>query len=214
MVLMTNTTKIFILGLPRTATTSACVAMLELGFNVAHTCYTTSCLTQADVIADTPIFSEYEKLDKQFAHCKFIYLKRDLKTWLPSIKQLLLRMHKNINRSDGGFNPIIKQCYSKVFCPFTLDNIKNDEFLTQCYEKHQQQIVAYFKDRPADLLSIDIAAPCSYQQLTDFIGIKNVKGRGFQKINIGGKVTAWKDIKHPNKIESTRKGRIDKNLLS
>ena len=48
--------KIFIIGLPRTGTTSVCVAMLELGFYVAHTAYTDRSFTEAQVIADTPIF--------------------------------------------------------------------------------------------------------------------------------------------------------------
>ena len=34
----------------------------------------------------------------------------------------------------------------------------------------------------------------------------------FEKMNMGGKVTAWNDIKHPLKVESTAKGRIDKLL--
>ena len=34
----------------------------------------------------------------------------------------------------------------------------------------------------------------------------------FEKMNIGGKVTAWNAIKHPLKVASTANGKIDKYL--
>jgi len=60
-----NKDKIWIIGLPRTATTSVCVAMLDLGYKTAHTSYTKTCFKHAQVIADTPIFCDYQQLDKQ-----------------------------------------------------------------------------------------------------------------------------------------------------
>ncbi|MEM7388342.1 MAG: sulfotransferase, partial [Pseudomonadota bacterium] len=46
--------KIFIIGLPRTGTTSICNSFLQLGYKTAHTAYTQQAITTADVIADTP----------------------------------------------------------------------------------------------------------------------------------------------------------------
>ncbi len=211
MTIMT-TQKIFILGLPRTSTTSICLAMLDMGYTVAHTCYTQKCLTDAEVIADTPVFNDYQLLDKAFEGSKFINLERQLDLWVPSIKQLLQRMHTNVIRKDGGFNPHIKRCFSEKFAPFTLDNINNDDFLKQCYNQHQSQINHYFKNRSDDLLSIDISKPDSYQRLLSFLQ-KDLPVKGFEKINIAGKVRAWKDINHRLKIEGTRNGRIDKNIF-
>jgi hypothetical protein len=59
---MTNE-KIFIIGLPRSGTTSICSVMLELGYSVAHTAYTQKTFDNAQVIADTPIFADYKQLD-------------------------------------------------------------------------------------------------------------------------------------------------------
>ena len=100
--------KIFIIGLPRTGTTSVCHAFLEFGIPTAHTAYTNNCFDNAHAIADTPIFNDYKALDKYYPDAKFIYLERELNVWLPSIKQLLLRMHTNLTRTDGGFNIHIK----------------------------------------------------------------------------------------------------------
>lgn len=217
---LSNNQKIFIIGLPRTATTSVCLAMLELGLKTAHTAYTHKTMAQAQVIADTPIFCDYQQLDKTYDNAKFIYLTRDLSLWLPSIKQLLQRMATNLLRTDGGFNPTIKRCYQQVFSPFTEKNINQDEFLTQCYQHHQQEILHYFKNREHDLLSIEVSDKNSYCALVEFL-IKNnfisstdtpklsFEHASFEHINRGGKVTAWNKIKHPLKIESTHKGRVD-----
>lgn len=206
--------KIFIIGLPRTATTSVCLAMLGLGFKTAHNAYTQYTFNEAQVLGDTPIFCDYQGLDTNFPNSKFIYLTRQAASWLPSIKQLLQRMIVNLQRSDGGFNPHLKRCYHEVFSPLTADNIAQDDFLLQCYQRHQQAVLQYFQNRKSDLLTIDVSEPQSYQQLLTFLSIEPSQGRvnGFEKINLGGKVKAWQDINNVLKIESTHKGRIDKVL--
>lgn len=209
-----STEKIFIIGLPRTATTSVCLAMLEQGFKTAHNAYTQDSFSQAQVLADTPIFCDYRTLDKDFPNSQFIHLTRAPELWLPSIKQLLQRMLVNLQRTDGGFNPHIKRCYSEVFSPLTEDNIISDEFLQDCYTRHQQGITEHFKDRPQDLLTIDVSDEESYFALLSFLNIDKEKARegGFKQINIGGKVRAWQHLNNPLKVESTNKGRIDKVL--
>lgn len=207
---MNFTDKIFIIGLPRTGTTSVCAAMLELGFTVAHTAYTDRTFEQAQVIADTPIFCDYQQLDKTYPNAKFIHLERSLTHWLPSIAQLLARMHINLVRDDGGFNPIIKRCYQEIFAPYSFDNIANVEFLTQCYQRHKIQVENYFSNRPSDYLSIDISDKQNYLKLLKFLDMSasSAVNVGFERLNVGGKVTAWKDIKNKNKVESTNKGRV------
>lgn len=206
--------KIFIIGLPRTATTSVCLAMLGLGFKTAHNAYTQHAFSEAQVLADTPIFCDYQKLDEHFPNSKFIYLTRNSTDWLPSIKQLLQRMIVNLQRTDGGFNPHLKRCYNEVFHPLTDVNIAQNDFLLQCYQRHQTGILSYFQERNGDLLTIDVSDQSSYHQLLAFLDIAPEKARacGFERINIGGKVKAWQDINNILKIESTNKGRIDKVL--
>jgi hypothetical protein len=204
--------KIFIIGLPRTGTTSMCAAMLELGFYVAHTAYTERSFSEAQVIADTPIFCDYQHLDKAYPNAKFIYLSRSMNKWLPSIQQLLARMHHNLIRGDGGFNPIIKRCYQDIFSPYSLTNINDHDFLAKCYQQHKAQVQQYFQDRESDLLSIDISDSQSYAELLNFLNFdkNSAFNYGFEKLNVGGKVTAWKDIKSTLKVDSTNKGRITK----
>lgn len=203
--------KLFIIGLPRTGTTSVCHALLQFGYATAHTAYTDNCFENAMAIADTPIFNDYQTLDKHYPGSKFLYLMREKNVWLPSIRQLLTRMHTNLTRQDGGFNIHIKRCYLSIFKDLSLSNIGDDNYLSDCYDKHFETALSYFENRPNDFLAIDIAKQNSYNLLCQFLN-KDSDKRAFEKMNIGGKVTAWNDIKHPLKIDSTAKGRIDKNL--
>jgi len=203
--------KIFVIGLPRTATTSLCQATLDLGFSTAHTAYTNQTFNNAQVIADTPIYCDYPYFDQQYPNAKFIYLTRSVPLWLPSIRQLLERMYHNLQRSDGGSNPMLRHCFNHIFSPLTLANIASDKFLEHCYMRHQAQVMAYFETRAHDLLTIDVAHPESYQKLCHFLQVTSTI-TGFEHINQGGKITAWKHIKSALKIESTNKGKIERQL--
>ncbi len=204
--------KIFIIGLPRTATSSVCLAMLKLGFKTAHTAYTQNTFEQAQVIGDAPVFCDYQLLDKKYPNSKFIYLTRDPNLWVPSIKQLLQRMFVNLDRTDGGSNPIMRRCFKTTFSPFLLENILQDSFLLSCYLKHKKQVEQYFIHRQDDFLAIDVSDKYSHQRLRKFLTLESTSAKGFDKINVGRKVTAWLGVKHPLKIESTNKGRIDKHI--
>ena len=189
--------------------------MLNLGFTTAHTAYTHKTMEQAQVIADTPVFCDYQALDKAYPNAKFIYLTRKAELWIPSIKQLLQRMYTNLQRTDGGFNPVLKRCYNKIFSELTEENIKQDQFLLACYQRHFQGVKDFFKGREQDLLIIDVSEANSYCALVEFLALKEsdkpiASQQNFEHINKGGKVTAWKKVKHPLKIEATIRGRVDK----
>lgn len=208
---MKQLAKVFVLGLPRTGTTSICSTLLSLNYHVAHTAYTQTTFDKANALADTPIFNDYKALYHHYPNSQFIYLTREADKWIPSIKQLLLRMYHNVVRDDGGFNPIIKRCYTEIFSPFTLENIHNDEFLLQCYNKHKAAVIEFFKQENKQVLFINISKACDYQKLLSFLdkstSSDDTSNAKFPLLNQGGKVTAWKDLKHPNKVDSTKNGR-------
>jgi hypothetical protein len=120
----------------------------------------------------------------------------------------------NLQRGDGGFNPHLKRCYSEVFAPLSATNIAEDDFLLSCYQKHQQGVFDYFRQREQDLLTLDVSNEHSYQALLTFLNTEQLdeNKRDFKQINIGGKVKAWQAINNKLKIESTNKGKIDKVL--
>lgn len=197
------TTKIFIIGLPRTGTTSISVAMLDAGFKVAHTAFTQQCFVLADVITDAPCFSDFEQLDKLFPNSKFVYLERSLSQWLPSMQRLLVKMSPQLTEK-GSFSPVLKRSFNETF-DLMNEGLMTDEHLTQCYLAHQQHVMHYFKDRN-DLLSIDISVENSYQRLCEFLSIPFSEGKGFPHLNVGNQVSKWKQVKHDNKVSSFSAG--------
>lgn len=196
--------KLFVIGLPRTGTTSVCAALLDEGFKVAHTAFSKHSFTLADVVADTPCYCDFQQLDGLFPGSKFINLERDMDSWLPSIQMLLKKISPYI-QTDGKFNPILKRCYNQTFALSDTQGLPSEEQLKTCYTKHQQQIIQYFENRK-DCISINISESNSYQQMLDFLGIEATNNKQFPHLNQGRMITEWKDLKHPNKINSDAYG--------
>ena len=136
--------KTFVIGLPRTATTSVCIAALELGFKTAHTAYTNQCFEQADFIADTPCFAYYQQLSQYYPNSRFILLERNTHEWLRSIERLLERMAAKLFAQSGGFAPLLKSSYQKVFPGINANLVNDHGFLAQCYEQHHSQVTQFF----------------------------------------------------------------------
>jgi hypothetical protein len=198
--------KLFIIGLPRTGTTSISVALLDYGFKVAHTAYTKRAFELADVVSDAPCFADYKELDQLFPDSKFVYLDRALEHWGPSMQMLLNKMLPELAPKSGYLNPVLKRCINKTFAPLTTDNPLDTGHLERCYLAHQQEVFRYFSSRN-DLLKIDISHSASLQKLLAFLGINSEGTREFPHLNIGKLVDNWKEYKHPNKVNSLSAGK-------
>ena len=196
--------KLFVIGLPRTGTTSLSVALLEHGYKVAHTAFTQRSFELAEVIADTPCYCDYPQLDALFPNSKFVYLNRGVDSWLPSIRMLLNKMAPNL-QPEGRFNPTMKRCFNDTFELNKTTDLLSDSHLSHCYQQHQHKLLDYFSNRD-DLLSIPIHQSGSLSTLLNFIGKDTAHKLDFPHLNAGNMVTTWKDIKHPNKISSNASG--------
>lgn len=197
--------KIFIIGLPRTGTTSISVAMLALGFKVAHTAFTKQAFELADVISDAPCFADYQQLDTLFPGSKFIYLQRDLSLWVPSMQRLLIKMAPHLLAKTGHFSPVLKRAFTVSFG----ENHPlrgSEEHLTHCYLKHQEQVQRYFEQRD-NLLCIDLSDQNSYSEMCAFLSLADENNDKFPHLNRGVQVANWKAYKHTNKINSFSAGK-------
>jgi hypothetical protein len=198
--------KLFIIGLPRTGTTSISVALLDYGFKVAHTAYTKRAFELADAISDAPCFADYKELDKLFPNSKFVYLDRAMEHWVPSMQMLLNKMLPELAPKSGYLNPVLKRCINKTFAPLTTGNPLDKQYLENCYRAHQQEVFQYFSTRD-DLLTIDISQQNSLQKLLGFLGIAAKTMENFPHLNIGKQVDNWKEFKHPNKVNALSAGK-------
>lgn len=198
--------KIFIIGLPRTGTTSISVALLDYGFKVAHTAYTKRAFELADVVSDAPCFCDYKELDQLFPGSKFVYLDRALERWVPSMQMLLGKMLPELAPKTGYLNPILKRAINQTFAALTTTEPLRREHLEACYITHRQQVMEFFAQRD-NFLSIDISDGNSLKKLLCFLGIDSPNAETFPHLNTGKQVDNWKAIKHPNKINSLSAGK-------
>ncbi|WP_299568672.1 sulfotransferase family protein [uncultured Shewanella sp.] len=202
--------KVFIIGLPRTGTTSVSVALLEHGFKVAHIGLTKRAFEVADVVSDVPCFCDYPQLDKIFPDAKFVYIDRPVESWVSSIQMLLTKMAPNLADKTGTFHPILKRCFKEIFGDLTADDLLDEARLRQCYFSHQQAVLSYFAGRD-DLLTIKLNEPNSLRTLLQFIGVSddkiNLHGtKDFPVLNVGTHVASWGEYKHPNKVNTNLAG--------
>ena len=203
--------KIFIIGLPRTGTTSISVAMLEAGFKVAHTAFSQATFELADVVSDAPCFSDFEQLDRLFPGSTFIYLQRELSQWIPSMQRLLTKMEPHLIPKSGHFNPVLKRSFSEIFA-FSQHNLLSEQHLTDCYISHQLHVRNYFKGRN-DFIEINLSEASSFTTLFSFLGLPFEEDQEFPHLNKGTQVANWKAYKHPNKINSLSSGKSHRRFF-
>ncbi len=207
--------KVFIIGLPRTGTTSVSVALLEQGLTVAHQAFTKQAFMLADAVSDAPCFSDYQQLDVLFPKAKFVYLDRPVDKWLPSMQMLLSRMLVHLDKHNGRFHPLMKRSFNHCFDIWQVEDVFDDKHLTACYQRHQQQVFSYFAGRD-NFMAIDISVAGSFAALLQFIGLpqpNEVKfpllqfpQLNFPQLNMGRNVASWDEYKHPNKISANASG--------
>ena len=169
----THKTKIFGIGLSKTGTTSLARALDILGYStkdylgVAR--YTAGELSSVDLeeleandaFTDTPIPSFYQQLDKQYPNSKFILTTRDMDGWLKSCKKQFTE------RIVARQNEATRQLYTDLYGCFVFD----PEKYASGYTRHVDGVLEYFKDRPEDLLVVDICGgEQNWVKLSTFLG--------------------------------------------
>ncbi len=161
--------KIFGIGLSRTGTTSLTHALRMLGYKASHwedhdiinkhliqNQFKISLLEHYDALLDNPIPSIYQELDKVYPGSKFILSIRDFDSWLKSVKHHFLI---NVGPQNPSFNTAL--CYGSWYF--------DEEKFTRTYYEHEQEVREYFKDRPEDLLIINICEGEGWEKLCPFL---------------------------------------------
>lgn len=106
-----------------------------------------------DAFEDHPWPMLYKDLDEKYPGSKFILTLRDDDSWLKSVVNHL------------GFLPDEMQTLTYGFgAPLGYE----DMYLEK-YQTHNRDVLAYFKDRPQDLLVIDFSNGASWEKLCAFL---------------------------------------------
>jgi 3'-phosphoadenosine 5'-phosphosulfate (PAPS) 3'-phosphatase len=177
--------KIFGIGLSKTGTTSLAHALEILGFKTKDypgiTQYRAGNLSSVnleqvdayDALTDTPIPSFYRQLDARYPNSKFILTIRDTDGWLKSCKKQFT------NDLAAKQNEAHNQLFSDLYGCTTFER---DKFLSG-YEEFVRGVLEYFKNRPHDLLVINVTAGDGWERLCPFLS-QPVPDIPFPKANV------------------------------
>jgi hypothetical protein len=175
-------TRIFGIGMHRTATTSLHEALKMLGYDSFHwdtgdkardiwdemnTEGRSWTLERYYALCDLPIPLLYRKLDVAYPGSKFILTVRNEKAWLRSVEGLW-SYKRNPNRWEWDVWPFSNRIHRALYGRTDFDA---ETFLVR-YRRHNEEVVAYFRDRPNDLLVMDMDAGAGWRELCAFLGNK------------------------------------------
>lgn len=189
-------TKIFCIGHFKTGTTSLKKAFQDLGYDVGDQRTAEQLIVEymnkdfraiidychsAQVFQDFPFACKetYKYLDEAFPDSKFILSVRDNSDqWYNS----LINFHskkfgkgKVPNKEDlmnatyiykGYVWQVVNSIYGAPE-----DDPYNKQILINYYNKHNEDVINYFHNRPNDLLIINLSEKGAYQKFCDFLGI-------------------------------------------
>ena len=196
-----NKTKFFCIGANKTGTTSLEKAFKELGFIVGNQrkaeLLSLECIAEnyqsllnycktAEVFQDVPFsfLDTYKLLDIHFPNSKFILTVRDSsEQWYQSLTKFHAKRFgdikmvswEEVKKIDYVSKEWVYKIRQHVYGLTDNDTPYDKEKLITYYEKRNQEIIDYFKDRPNDLLVINLSESNTYQKFCQFINVKSDK---------------------------------------
>jgi hypothetical protein len=166
--------KIFGLGLSKTGTSSLAEALQILGFRTAHNptddatvqsllhgqvrCAVTEI---SDAVCDILFVRHFRELDIEFPNSRFILTVRSREAWLASC-----RLHW-ANRYA-----LLSDLANEDLVDFNVYGTTrfSERIFNAAYDAHYYAVQEYFRDRPTDLLTLDVCAGQKWQPLCQFLG--------------------------------------------
>lgn len=171
-------TRIFGIGMHKTATTSLHHALKILGFDSAHwmsahwakACWDemktwgkSHTVEQHYAMCDLPFTLLYKELDKEYPGSKFILTVRNPNKWLRSVERHWNPDHNKF-RHTWNHDPFTHRVHKLLYGQKGFDP---DIFLRR-YLQHNDEVIEYFEDRPNDLLVINMDHP-TWEPLCTFL---------------------------------------------
>jgi len=161
--------KVFCIGFMKTGTTTLNRALSILGYRVSHNSWKwlklivkndwpgiQQKMDSWDAVEDNPIPLIYKELDALYPRSKFILTEREPEKWYNSVSyhvgDLSSPMHEWLFGRGKGLPRNDKKHTLNVFV------------------KHRENVIEYFKDRPDDLLIIDITKIENWDTICTFLG--------------------------------------------
>ncbi len=195
-----NAGKIFCIGKNKTGTTSMAKAFADFGYKLGDitegeklfeswfsrefSCLKKHC-EKSDAFKDVP-FSlpfTYAYLDQIFPNSKFILTIRDNPDqWYNSLLKFHVKVYApgkkvptdiDLKESDYSYKGFSYRSFKALYNTPDHD-LYNKEMLIKDYEAYNNSVIEYFKNKPNQLLVVNVAEKGSYQKLCAFLNKKPV----------------------------------------
>jgi hypothetical protein len=159
--------RVFCIGWHKTGTTTLGLALIKLGYSVlgcrldmVHPLKAgdmDSVLALAgefDALQDVPWAALYKELDEQYPGSRFILTERDEQNWLRSARR--------------HFRDVEIPLHDWLYGTGRLAG--NEELYLNRFRQHNLEVKAYFRDRPEDLLIMNLEKSDDWGSLCSFLG--------------------------------------------
>jgi hypothetical protein len=185
--------KVFGIGLSRTATRTLAAALNLLGIRTKWypsdpTTYRElisgrfelTVLRHYDALTDTPVVPYYAQFDQIYPDSKFILTVREKESWLRSAEKHWTQF--GFTGAEPAGAPFWRTFASFIdCCVYGCHGFSRDRF-SYVYDTHVAQVQNYFRDRPADLLVLNICDSQGWERLCPFLG-RDVPAIPFPKMD-------------------------------
>lgn len=175
--------KVFGLGLSRTGTRSLTAALHTLGFDTLHYPVDRStlevlargdarfpALDHYDGLTDITTVPIYRELDRAYPGSKFILTVRDEEPWLRSCAAHFAQrppFAPGDSEDHATHMEIRRLLRAAVYGSYEFDESR----FRRVYRRHVEEVLAYFADRPGDLVVLDVTKGQGYADLAPFLGV-------------------------------------------
>lgn len=171
--------KVFGLGLSKTGTSSLTDALNLLGIPSVHYPhdertlrelragrFRLSLLEEFQGVTDIPVAPFYAQLDRAFPGSRFVLTVREREAWLRSCE-----VHWRLMDEWLDNFPDFKR-FHEFACAAAYGTLKYDRGrFARAYEEHERRVRDYFRERPGDLLVLDICGGDGWEKLCAFLGL-------------------------------------------
>jgi hypothetical protein len=171
-------TRIFGIGMQKTATTSLNKALIELGYDSAHWKSAhwakaiwdemrrdgrSLTLEKSYAVCDLPIPLLFRELDVAYPGSKFILTTRNEDDWIESVRTHFSA--KNPFRSQWDSDPFTHKIHIELYGRRKFD----EQVMRARYRRHNAEVREYFKGRSQDLLVMDMSGGAGWYELCGFL---------------------------------------------
>ena len=155
--------KAFCIGLGKTGTTSVKEALRILGYRTIRLPLNWQGITDFDAALPGVSAAMYRELDKAYPGSKFVLTVRHVEGWLKSIERDMGRKLDVRRDRAAERNRLLTMLYGTT--TFDPDRFR------QVFQDHKAEVRDYFRDRPDDLLLLDVTGNSGWDELCGFLEV-------------------------------------------